>query len=273
MPAALVDSLVTSAIAASGYQRELELVRKALLAVDFDHAGQHVLVTYNWQPALLDRARNIAFDRQALAALQAAQQDFSALLAQRREPVLPLPEILGPLLKERDRNGRRAVLLVLSAYLAEKDLASLVPQAAHWPKARPAKLTLLGRHDSAQHFAISAALAAWAGEPMADAIGVYKEVADARHGSGFSFADLAADRAGTRFGDAINRDAPALATRLAAPLADRDLIPALDGLPEYLREGEFKRRFGNTDSPAYRELQAGIEQRIAALPLYAATAR
>ena len=33
-----------------------------------------------------------------------------------------------------------------------------------------------------------------------DAIGVYKEVRDSRGGSGFSFNDMAANRAGTRFG-------------------------------------------------------------------------
>lgn len=274
LPTVLVGALATSAIAASGFQRELELARNALQAVEFDSAGQRVLVTYSWEPALLDRARNIAFDPQDLAALQAAQTDFAASLAYHANGArIPLPDILGPLLKERDRSGRRAALLVLSAYLAEKNLANLVPQAAQWPKARTVMLTLLGRYDSAQHFAISAALAAWAGEPIADAIGVYKEIADARHGSGFSFADLAADRAGTRFGEAINRESPTLAVRMATPLADQDLIPALDGLPEYLRESEFRRRYGQIDSPAYRELLADIEQRIAALPIHASASR
>lgn len=274
LPTALVGALATSAIAASGFQRELELARNALQAVEFDNAGQRVLVTYSWEPALLDRARNIAFDPQDLAALQAAQTDFAASLAHHASGArLPLPDILGPLLKDRDRSGRRAMLLVLSAYLAEKNLANLVPQAAQWPKARPVMLTLLGRYDSAQHFAISAALATWAGEPIADAIGVYKELADARHGSGFSFADLAADRAGTRFGEAVNRESLTLTARLATPLADHDLIPALDGLPEYLRESEFRRRYGQIDSPAYRELLADIEQRIAALPIHASASR
>ncbi len=269
LPVFLVSNLATLAISASGYQRELELARSALQAVDFDSASQRIVVTYTWEPALLDRARNIAFDLHDLAALQSAQQDFAASLDHHASGTrIALPEILVPLLRNRDRNGRRAVLLVLSAYLAEKNLTTLIPQAARWPKARPTMLTLLGRYDSAQHFAISAALAAWAGEPIANAIGMYKEINDARHGSGFSFADLAADRAGTRFGDAINRDSPLLAAQLATPLVDRDLIPLLDGLPEYLREAEFRRRFGHADSQAYRELITEIEQRIAALPIY-----
>lgn len=268
LPAALVASLGTAAIAASGYQREIDMAQTALRAVDIDSAGQRLLVTYSWEPALLDRARNIAFDPQDLEALHAAQSDFAARLAHLANGAkVPLTEVLGPLLHERDRSGQRAVLLVLAAYLAEKNLANLVPQAAQWPKPRPVMLTLLNRYDSAQHFVISAALAAWAGEPIADAIGVYKELADAKQGSGFSFADLAADRAGTRFGEAVNRTPP-LALLLRGKFAETDLIPTLDGLPEYLRESEFRRRYGDVNSPAYRQLLTEIEGRIAALPLY-----
>jgi hypothetical protein len=52
------------------------------------------------------------------------------------------------------------------------------------------ELRLRGRLDFPQHLLISAALAAEGGGPLADAIGLYKEVADARHGSGFSFNDI-----------------------------------------------------------------------------------
>ena len=149
LPAALVASLGTAAIAASGYQREIDMAQTALRAVDIDSAGQRLLVTYSWEPALLDRARNIAFDPQDLEALHAAQNDFAARLAHLANGAkVPLTEVLGPLLHERDRSGQRAVLLVLAAYLAEKNLANLVPQAAQWPKPRPVMLTLLNRYDS-----------------------------------------------------------------------------------------------------------------------------
>ena len=36
---------------------------------------------------------------------------------------------------------------------------------------------------------------------LSDVIGLYKEIEDSRGGSGFSFNDIAADRAGTRFGE------------------------------------------------------------------------
>ena len=129
-------------------------------------------------------------------------------------------------------------------------------------------LTLRGRHDSAQHYVVSAALAAWAGEPVATAIGVYKELEDARRGSGFSFADLAADRAGTRLGELVAADAPRLDEVLGKDPGDADLLPALDGLPEFLPEAEFRRRYGGPEEPAYEKVAAEIERRLSQLALY-----
>ena len=79
----------------------------------------------------------------------------------------------------------------------------------------PQNVTLDGREDFAKHFIVSAAIAAFADTALADAIGLYKEIDDARYGSGFSFNDIAADRAGTKFGEkavlnedsAVNMDA------------------------------------------------------------------
>lgn len=44
-------------------------------------------------------------------------------------------------------------------------------------------------------------LAAYAGTPLADVVGLFKEMEDSRGGSGLSFNDIAADRAGTRMGE------------------------------------------------------------------------
>lgn len=185
---------------------------------------------------------------------------------------MPLSEVLPPLLAgpegEETLQQRRAALLVLAAYESEKSLDAFFPQAREWPRPRRLKLELLGRYDSAQHFSISAALAVWAGEPAANAIGVYKEIDDSRRGSGFSFADLAADRAGTRFGELLLGDSARLNAALRGPLRDSDLAPPLGGLPEYLSAAQFERRYGGQDNPAYRQVSADIEARLAALPLY-----
>ena len=152
--------------------------------------------------------------------------------------------------------------------IAGKNLAQLLPQARSWPRPRRLTLTLLGREDSAQHFGISAALAIWAGEPAAKAIGMYKEIDDSRGGSGFSFADLAADRAGTRFGELLVESSAHLHAALRGTLSDADLLASPAGLPESLSEADFRRRFGDGDNLAYRELASEIERRLTALPLY-----
>jgi hypothetical protein len=133
----------------------------------------------------------------------------------------------------------------------------------------PAFVQLRQRHDFAQHFLISALIAAEAGTPLADAVGLWKELADARSGgSGFSFNDLAADRAGTRFGELAVGDAARLQQRLAAGLSDADLLPQVSDLPEHLPEAEFVARFGGVGGAGYQRLLATIESRIDALPVF-----
>ena len=105
---------------------------------------------------------------------------------------------------------------------------------------------------------------------MSDAVGVYKEIEDSRGGSGISFNDIAADRAGTRFGEyaANSASARALQQRLRAGVVERDIMPVTEDLPEFMSEQEFKKRFGGLDAPAYKKMTAEIERRIAALSFY-----
>ena len=49
---------------------------------------------------------------------------------------------------------------------------------------------------------------------------------------------------------------------------DADLLPALDGLPEFLPEAEFRRRYGGPGEPAYEKVAAEIERRLSQLALY-----
>ena len=162
----------------------------------------------------------------------------------------------------------RAIILVTTFHVLGITLEKLLPEAANWPRSRPQNVTLDGREDFAKHFMVSAAIAAFADTALADAIGLYKEIDDARYGSGFSFNDIAADRAGTKFGEkAVSNEDSAvdMRRRIASGLEDRDLMPKWDDLPEYLSEAEFKRRFTDIDSPAYRGMMQKIEQRIAGL--------
>ncbi|MEF8723956.1 MAG: hypothetical protein V5B30_15635 [Candidatus Accumulibacter delftensis] len=273
IPPRLFEWLSVSVIEIAGLGEQWQLLRKAFRRLDFVPARSAVAFTYVWEPGLLDRARALAFTPADNQRVEAAQRALASLLM--NYPVnarVPLSEVLPPLLAgpegEETLQKRRAALLVLAAYESGKSLDALFPQASDWPRPRRLKLELLGRYDSAQHFAISAALAVWAGEPAANAIGVYKEIDDSRRGSGFSFADLAADRAGTRFGELLLDDPARVNAALRGSLRDSDLAPPLGGLPEYLSAAQFERRYGGQDNPAYRQVSADIEARVAALPLY-----
>jgi hypothetical protein len=106
---------------------------------------------------------------------------------------------------------------------------------------------------------------------LADAAGLFKEVHDSRHGSGFSFADLAADRAGTRFGEEATRSAASareLQKLLASGVMESDIMPRSRDLPENMSAEQFKRRYGEIGSRDYNRVAEEIERRIAACSIY-----
>jgi hypothetical protein len=229
IPVSLAEYAVASTLRAQGIERRWQLARHAVRRLVFDPARQNIVLDYVWEPAVLEHMRVLAFAAGDVARLRAAQTVLTATLApEKTGSRIALTSALKPLLAaDADCDYRRAALLVLAAYLAERNLAAAVPDAAAWPRPRRVKLTLRNRYDSAQHFAVSAALAAWADEPIADAVGRQKEFDDARRGSGFSFADLAADRAGTRFGRLVAEGSDRLHALLQTDIADADLLPPL----------------------------------------------
>lgn len=163
---------------------------------------------------------------------------------------------------------QRSALLALALHVNGRSPALLIPAAADWPPVPRQVLTLHGREDLAQHFVGSALIAAHAGAQWANAIGLSKEVHDARGGSGFSFTDLLADRAGTRLGERIAAGDGIVSRVLAGDPATRDLLPSIAGLAEFMPEAVFQRRFGGIGAPAYKAVLADIDARIAALELY-----
>ncbi|HMV70746.1 MAG TPA: hypothetical protein PKC08_01085 [Pseudomonadales bacterium] len=271
LPPAAAEAVLDVGIAAAGYDSEWRLLQRAVRGLAFDPGAGVVELRYAWNPDLLDSAREVALLPADVARIRAANDRYVDLLEGRTAGSrLDLAVVLGPMLGAGNVSAeqRRAALLVLASSLAGQSLSALVPEAAGWRKVPHVVLVLRGRHDSAQHFVVSAALAAWAGEPVATAIGVYKELEDARHGSGFSFADLAADRAGTRLGELVRTDPARIVEVLGNSPRDADLLPALDGLPEFLPDAEFRRRYGGPGEPAYERLAAEIERRLAGLRLY-----
>lgn len=271
VPPAVAEWLVAAAMESAGVADQWRIARQAIRRIAFEPGRATVEIDYVWETNLLERARLLAFAPEDVEAIRSARYALAGLLDHyaTRTP-LPLPNLLTPLLTQLDGSTRqrRATLLVLAVFLAEKDLEAMLPNIGSWPRPRAIWPTLRNRHDSAQHFGISAALAAWAGEPVANAIGLYKEIVDSRGGSGFSFADLAADRAGTRFGQLVINEPARLNEALARGLTGDDLAPVLADLPESLSEKEMARRFRNRESPAFQRLSEEIERRLSALPLY-----
>lgn len=131
-----------------------------------------------------------------------------------------------------------------------------------------------GRADAAMHFVVSAALVAGMGEGSARAAGMLKEMSDMHgldqgKGSGFSFADLASDEAGIVFAKWLLKDPAAHLKLAAAKFAQASCFPSLEGLPEGLRTDEFDDKYGPVGSENYNKAWKPVEERIAALPLYA----
>lgn len=273
VPGALFQLILDQYLRHTDLAPAVALLRKSIYRVAI--TPNDVAVTYVWHPELLNSARALAVgpdERKRLAAAQRLLADTldRASETQRR---VPLAAVLGPLLQEASHHADRVqayqdVLLVFAAHLSGKSLALLIPEAAHWPRPRPVVLTLRERNDLAQHFVISAAVAATGSVPLAKAVGLEKEIEDAQHGSGFSFIDLTADKAGTRLGELAARNPERLAAAVAAGLTDAALLPSIDGLPEHMMAEEFQNRFGSPAAPAYRQMTDEIDRRIAALALF-----
>lgn len=279
LPQALAQWLAVRVLARLPRAADAQFVATMIERLQF-HDGR-LSAVYRWQAGLPERLRSAAVTPDERERLRQYQVRLAEIT--RRIPAsgggVPLVDLLQPLLRFaaiRAESGdaiaeNRAAIVVLAFHATGKELASLIPEARAWHRPVPRSVMLGARNDLALHFLVSAALAAHAGTSLADAVGVYKELQDARGGSGFSFADLAADRAGTRFGEAaVGGDAESrrLQQRVAAGVRDSDLLPITRDLPEFLQEAEFARRFGSIGSSRYRRMEAEIERRVADLPLY-----
>ncbi|PWR02514.1 hypothetical protein DKT77_11350 [Meridianimarinicoccus roseus] len=129
-----------------------------------------------------------------------------------------------------------------------------------------------GRSDLRQHFTLSAALTAAGGAGVSFGFGEVKELLDAGRsgGSGFSFDDIAMDRAGIALAErALAGDAADLASLVGRIAVEADVAPDVSGLPSLMSEAEFAARYGAVDSPRYDAQIAEIDARIAALPVHA----
>ena len=276
LPAALALPLARAFAERRGVQAD------ALLAVDWIERvtiskGQ-LMLSYRLAPDTMSRLRSALVAPATQERLRAYAERLTLLVNGIAKDEASVAELLPPLIAlaaQRSAAGgdavaeTRSALLALTFYANHRPLGLVVPDAYNWPQPRPLAVTLQQRQDFALHFLISAVIAAEAGTPLADAVGLWKERADARRGgSGFSFNDLAADRAGTRLGELAVRDPARLHERIAAGVTEAHFMPAVADLPEFLAEREFVARYGGVGGSGYQRVLADIESRVEALPLY-----
>lgn len=235
---------------------------------------------YRWHPELLTR-----IERKS-AELLIAPEDQARMLAYagqlealvKRYPqgsTVPLVQVIAPLFAHANALGKnaaeenRAALTAVAAYLSGISLSRLLEGDSKSIRRAPRVLfSLHERRDFAEHFIISAALTVNGSSRMATAIGLIKEEEDATKGSGFSFTDLAANRAGVRLGERATAEAAArVQKQLAAARNDADLLPDFRNLPEFMPQDEFERRFGPVGSPRYQKIINRIDSRLATHPL------
>jgi hypothetical protein len=197
--------------------------------------------------------------------LPAGEARFGVLLQIAFSPMPNEPTQVGPI------EHNRAAILALGIVVGHERLARLVglerdTELMRQVAAVRAGTTLRGRDDWSRHFSMSAALAVLEHPFVSDAAGLMKEQLDAlTQGSGFSFADLAADRAGARFGAAATHSDAAARTmqaRLRRGFTAGDFFPPAADLPENLTVEQFRRDYGGVGSPRYRQLVAEIEARL-----------
>lgn len=167
----------------------------------------------------------------------------------------------------------RAAILSLAILLGHWRVETLVGSVTDAGLRRAARrhvgrVTLRGRRDWRRHFFVSAALALLSNESLSDEAGLFKEELDAGEGgSGFSFSDLLADRAGTLFALAATRDeqsARTIQVRLAAGFEIGEVFPQAADLPEGIPDRELQAEYGGVGGKKYKEVIREMERRLAA---------
>lgn len=133
---------------------------------------------------------------------------------------------------------------------------------------------LSNRRDLALHFLYSIFLELSGKKAIAEKIGEYKELLDSnKGGSGFSFADLAADFAGVEFSKSLTTNT-ALTQKILSRFATIDkkhealFFPSIKGFPEGISQKKFVETYKYSGSKAYQKVTNDIYYRINQLYIY-----
>ncbi|WP_300456120.1 hypothetical protein [Desulfobacula sp.] len=253
---------------------------------DMSITSKDLKIRYEWDPDSLDKlhesGKTFLVSRDHQERLVRYHNQLADILSTVKNPHIPLVNMIRPMFKFAARQSKlhnrpvlenTALLQVLSLYAVNRGVKHFINTDIQ-RQIKPAvkkRVTLHGRSDLPQHFLVSGGLAVSAGSQLANFIGLAKEVEDADGGSGFSFADLAADKAGVKMGDmaiASPEQALLFQDKMAAIKTETEFMPPIDRLPEGIMELEFKKKYTDLDSDAYTLINNEIDKRIRNCQVY-----
>ncbi len=169
----------------------------------------------------------------------------------------------------------RAALVALAIFFGSykfNTIINAIPEKeldrCQYPKASS---LLAGREDLSLHFIFSAMIKIMSDNDISFAMGEFKELGDSvRGGSGFSFADLAADQAGIQFAEFATHPDTSLRIHKKAELLrdEASFFPDLAQLAEGLSQQKFEQEYGGIEGENYKMLVREIRGRINRLALY-----
>ena len=260
---------------------EYRIAAEAISSYRFQ--DDRLIVVYQLNPELVEHlqqsGKGFLFPEADSHRMLAYHEELDRITDQHASRRISLDKVLPPLFKlaaartaesGEPQAENRALLLALTMHVHGMNISRFI-DIPRVPHKQLLHLSVLGRHDLVQHYLLSAALTVSAGSGLAGAVGVFKELDDSRGGSGFSFADLLADRAGIRLAamaTGTDQQARLLQQRMGGPLSETDFMPDINDLPEGIMELEFKHRYRDLDSKSYRIVEDEIEQRLSRCKVY-----
>ena len=171
----------------------------------------------------------------------------------------------------------RAAILALTILLGREGVEQFVgnvlePADRKQLPSLMGRATLRGRSDWPRHFLVSAAMKLVSNDATGDSVGVFKEHIDSQAGgSGFSFADLLANMAGSRFAQLATgseRGAIAVQSALGSTFDVENVFPFAADLPEGLSAEEVERDYGGVQGVGYQRVLREIQYRLEELPRF-----
>lgn len=267
-----------------GLSNEFSLLLGVVKEVHFQ-TGE-MTVVYEWKSEvaekLVEKGRTLVISDQDRESIIAYNNHIAGITRGMKTTETSLIYFTKPVFdlayQRSEKNGRpraenRAAILVLTMFVNNRPVTSLSgnPMGKVLPLPKDFKATLYGRNDLSKHFMLSAAMTILADSELANMIGLLKEIEDLMGGSGFSFADLLADRAGVRFAElsmANEQQAKSVQLLMARVVRESEFMPSITGLKEGLMQKTFKQRYRDMDSKAFKAEKQEIEKRIDECSLY-----